>query len=112
MNLLNTGEVIELPAGMKVYHNQEKGILELQVPVVVVVENSRKVLPFQSTGVEAHFEECWMVKARALNVDGTYHPEGALLTFAQYGDFRPEFILPGESNQVLRRMKQTFLSIT
>lgn len=112
MDLLNIGDVIELPIGMKCYHNQGKEILEIKVPVQVVVEATRKVLPFQLTGVESHFEECYIVKARDLKEDGSYHPEGALLTFAQYGDFRPEFILPARQNQVLRRMQQTFLSIT
>lgn len=106
---LHIGDVIELPVGMRVYHNQGKELLEIKNPVQVVVESTRKVLPFQHTGVEAHFEETCMIKARALNPDGSYHPEGALLTFAQYGDFRAEFILPEKPNQVLRRMKQTFL---
>lgn len=106
---LNIGDVIELPAGMLCYHNQGKELLELKNPVRVVIESNRRVLPFQQTGVEAHFEECYMLKARALNKDGSYHAEGALLTFAQSGDFRPEFILPAGANQVLWRMKQTFV---
>jgi hypothetical protein len=106
---LNIGDVIEIPAGLRVYHNQGKEIIEVRSPVRVVIEANRKVLPFQQTGVEAHFEECYMLKARALNPDGSYHPEGALLTFAQYGDFRPEFLLPEGSNKVLWRMKQSFV---
>lgn len=108
MDLLNIGEVIELPIGLRVYHNQGKEVQTILNPVQVVVESNRKVLPFQQTGVEAHFEETYMVKARALHPNGEYNPEGALLTFAQYGDFRPEFILPDKPNMVLRRMKQTF----
>lgn len=111
MTPLKTGDVIELPIGMKCYHNQGKEVLEIKEPAQVVVEATRIVLPFQATGVEAHFETTYMVKARALNKDGSYHPEGALLTFAQYGDFRPEFILPDRPNQVLRKMKQTFLKL-
>ena len=108
MRELQTGDVIELPAGMKCYHNQEQAVMELKTPVVVVVENTRDLEPFMVSGVEAHFERCFMVKARALNVNGSYHPEGALLTFAQFGDFRPEFILPQASLKVLRRMLKTF----
>ena len=107
---LKTGDVIEVPAGMKCYHNQEKGVLELKVSVVAVVENTRDLETFLQSGVDAHFERCLMVKARALNLDGSYHPEGALLTFAQFGDFRPEFILPAASAQVLRRMVKTFVA--
>lgn len=105
---LNIGDVIELPVGLHCYHNQGQEVLIIKNPVRVVVESNRKVLPFQLTGVEAHFEECYMFKARALNTDGSYHPEGALLTVAQYGDFRPEFILPPEAAKVLFRMRQTF----
>lgn len=108
MTLLRTGDVIELPVGLKVYHNQGKEVLEIKTPALVVVETTRLVAPINITGAEAHFEECYMVKARALNQDGTYHHEGALLTFAQYGDFKPEYILPEQTNQVLRRMKRIF----
>lgn len=108
IKLLTVGDVVELPAGMKVYHNQGQQIVDVQTPVNVVVISNRVVLPFQQTGVEAHFEECGIIKARALNPDGTWHGQGALLTFAQYGDFRADFILPDKPNIVLRRMKQRF----
>lgn len=108
---LHIGEVIELPVGMKCYHNQGEEILEIKTPVNVVIVSTRHVLPFQETGVEAHFEKCYMLKARALNPDGSWHKEGALLTFCQYGDFRPEFILPDKPNQVLRRMEMTFIPV-
>lgn len=108
MDLLDIGDVIELPVGMRVYHNQGREVQTILNPVQVVIESNRKVLPFQLTGVEAHFEECGMLKGRALLPNGDYNPQGALLTFAQYGDFRPEFILPDVPNIVLRRMKQTF----
>lgn len=106
--LLKEGDVVELKVGMKVWHNQGQQILEIQNPAQVVVVANRAVLPFQQTGVEAHFEECGIIKARALQPNGEWHPEGALLTFAQYGDFRAEFILPNEPNIVLRKMKQKF----
>lgn len=109
-HLLQVGEVVELPVGLKAYHNQGQEVVEVKEPVNVVVIANRAVLPFQLTGVEAHFEECGIIKARALLPDGSWHPEGALLTFAQYGDFRPEFILPDKPNIVLRRMKQVFLA--
>ncbi len=109
IHVLRVGDVVEIPVGMFAWHNQGQEILEIKTPVVVVVEANRVVLPFQQTGVEAHFEECGMVKARALNPDGSYFAEGAMLTIAQYGDFRPEFILPNKPNIVLRRMQQTFV---
>jgi hypothetical protein len=109
IKLLVTGDAVELPAGMKVYHNQGEEVLLLQNPAVVVVEATRVVLPFQQTGVEAHFEETGMIKARALQPNGEYFPEGALLTFAQYGDFRAEFILPDKPNIVLRKMVRKFV---
>jgi hypothetical protein len=111
IHILKTGDVVELPVGMFVWHNQANQILEIKEPVVVVVETNRVVLPFQQTGVEAHFEETGMIKARALNPDGSYFAEGALLTFAQYGDFRAELILPDKPSIVLRRMQQTFVPI-
>lgn len=111
VQLLKVGDVVELPVGMKAWHNQAQEILEIQNPVVVVVESNRAVLPFMQTGVEAHFEECGMIKARALQPNGDYFPEGALLTFAQYGDFRAEFILPNKPNIVLRKMKQSFVRV-
>lgn len=111
MTELKTGDVLELPAGLNCFHNQRGEMDVLKVPVVVVVETTRKIVPLALSGAEAHFEACFMVKARALNTDGSYHSEGALLTFAQYGDFRPEFILPEKPNTVLRRMHRLFISI-
>lgn len=110
IQLLKVGDVLELPEGLKVYHNQGQEVVDLKTPAVVVVISNREILPFQQTGVEAHFEPCGLIKARALQPDGSWHPEGALLTFAQYGDFREEFILPNRPNIVLRRMKQVFVS--
>lgn len=110
MQELKTGEVTELPAGFHVFHNQLDEVTVLQQPTVVVVENTRKIVPLAVTGAEGHFETCFMVKARVLNVDGTYHREGALLTFAQYGDFHPKYILPDNPNLVLRRMRHTFVN--
>lgn len=109
ITLLKVGDVVELPVGMKVYHNQGQEVVELKAPAVVVVVSNREVLPFQQTGVEAHFEPCGILKVRALQPDGEWHPEGALLTIAQYGDFRAEYILPNRPNIVLRRMKQSFV---
>lgn len=111
MKDLNIGEVVELPVGMMVYHNQGHELVKVETATRVVVEATRKVLPFELTGVEAHFEECFIVKARALHLDGSYHFEGALLTFATRGDFRPEFILPAGSNQVLKVMKRHFVDV-
>lgn len=108
MDPLNIGDVIMLPAGLSVYHNQLKQVVKVDAPFRVVVESNRKILPFQLTGVEAHFEESYMIKGRALLPDGNYDPHGALYTIAQYGDFRPEFVLPVESHAVLWTMRQIF----
>lgn len=106
---LTTGSVLQLPVGLRCFHNQGLEVTEIKVPVTVIVENTRHIIPFEASGTDAHFEECYIVKARALHEDGSYHPEGALLTFALYGDFRPEFILPAENRVVLRKMLKTFL---
>jgi hypothetical protein len=107
---LKTGDVIELNVGLKCYHNQNQALTEILEPALVVVETTRDLEPMQVTGVDAHFERCFMVKARALNkANGKYHPEGALLTFAQFGDFRPEFVLPEANAKVLRRLVKAFL---
>jgi len=60
-------------------------------------------------GGDNHFIPGYMVVARALNADGSYFPEGALLTFAQAGSYHPDFILPETPNMVLRKMIRTFL---
>jgi hypothetical protein len=108
MTKLKIGDVVELPVGLKVYHNQGQEILEIQVAANVVVESVRVSLVGSE---DDHFEESYLCDGRALQPDGSYHPEGALLTFAQYGDFRPEFILPDKPNIVLRRMQMTFTAI-
>lgn len=107
MKPLLVGDVLELPVGLRCYHNQGQELTTIQAPVVVVVESAHKTPPGSE---DDHFEECRMVTARALNIDGSYNPEGALLTFAQYGDFRPEYILPEKPNQVLRKLKRTFVA--
>jgi hypothetical protein len=108
MTKLKIGDVVELPVGLKVYHNQGQEVLTIEVPVNVVVESVR----ISVVGSEDdHFEETYMCDARALQPDGTYHKEGALLTLCQYGDFRPEFILPDKPNIVLRKMQLTFVAL-
>lgn len=109
MTDLKTGDVLELPVGLRCYHNQGMELTEIKTPVIVVVETTRHIEPFSVTGAEGHFERCHIIKARALNPDGSYFPEGALLTFVQYGDFRPEYILPENPKAVLRRMHRTFI---
>lgn len=105
---LKTGDVIQLPTGLHCFHNQAGEMTVIKEPVNVVVETARDLEPMAVTGVDAHFERCFMIKARALNPDGTYHPEGALLTVAEQGDFRAEFVLPEANRKVLRTMKKTF----
>lgn len=100
------GDVVTLKKGLHVYHTQAKQVTILDTDVTAVVEFTR-VSPVGSE--DDHFEECFMVEARALNLDGTYHPEGALMLFAQAGDFRPEFIQ--ETLTVLRRMRRTYEAI-
>lgn len=97
------GDVVTLRKGLHVYHTQGQAVTVLDTEVPAVVENVRTTVVGSE---DDHFEECYMVEARALNLDGSYHPEGALMLFAQSGDFRPEFIqsdLP-----VLRRMRKTY----
>lgn len=106
MTKLQIGEVLELPVGLIVRHNQANQIEVIQNPVVVVVESAWPVNA--GIGGSNHFEDGYMVAARALQPDGSYFPEGALLTFAQAGDFRAEFILPDKPNIVLRKMIRTF----
>ena len=110
MTQLQIGDVLELPVGLKCRHNQENALTVIQTPVVVVVESAWPVTA--GVGGSNHFEDGYLVVARALNTDGSYFPEGALLTFAQAGDFRPEFILPDVPNLVLRKMTRTFVAPT
>lgn len=106
MTKLQIGDVCELPVGLTVRHNQANQIEVIQNPVTVVVESAWPVNA--GVGGSNHFEDGYLVAARALQPDGTYFPEGALLTFAQSGDFRPEFLLPEKPNMILRRMIRTF----
>lgn len=101
------GDVIQLPVGLKVRHNQGNEVTTIQVPVTVVVESTWPVEG--GIGGTNHFEDGQMVAARALHEDGSYHKEGALLTFALSGDFRSEFLLPEANQVVLRKMQKTFL---
>jgi len=103
------GDVLELPVGLRTRLNQSGEVQTINAAVQVVVESVWPVLA--GVGGTNHFEDGYMVAARALNADGSYFPEGALLTFAQSGDFRPEFILPGTASTVLRRMSRSFTPI-
>lgn len=103
----NIGDVIELPVGLKCRHNQANEITIIQVPAQVVVESAWPVSA--GVGGDNHFEPGFMVAARALNTDGSYFPEGALLTFATGGSYHPDFILAEKPNQILRKMVRTFL---
>lgn len=105
---LKTGDVIELRPGLRCYHNHLEMMTTISEPTQVVVETTRHVVPISITGVDAHFENCFMVKARQLLPDGAYDPHMPLFTFAQYGDFREEFILPGDT-VVIRRMRRSFV---
>ncbi len=92
---LQPGDVITLRKGLHVFHNQgrEITVLETPVPAYVVavrIRNSEKC-------------SCTMIDVRALNSFGEYHAEGALLTFAQSGNFLPEFMQ--QSLPVLRKIK-------
>lgn len=103
MKQLSIGDVIALEAGWKVYHNGEKQVTTLAADLTAVVESVRVT----AIGSEDdHFEECSLADVRVLNTDGTYHPEGAYLTFATYGDFRGEFI---HSPHVMHKMHKTFI---
>lgn len=106
---LQIGEVFEIPAGMRVRHSQANELMTIETPVVVVVESAWPIVA--GLGGSNHFEDGYMIAARALNVDGSYFQEGALLILAQSGDFRPEFILPDKPKIVLRRMLRQFIPI-
>lgn len=108
MPKLYIGDVTQLPVGLKVRHNQANEITTIQTPVVVVVESAWPVTA--GVGGDNHFENGYMVCARVLNDDGTYFPEGALLTFAQSGSFHPDYILPDSPTMVLRKMKRVFVA--
>ena len=103
---LNPGDVVELPIGLTCRHNQADELTVIEKPVHVVVESSWPVNA--GVGGDNHFVPGFMVAARALNPDGSYFPEGALLTFALWGSFDSKFILPETPNMVLRKMKRTF----
>ena len=107
MTKLQIGMVVELPVGLKCRHNQANEITTIETPVVVVVESAWPVSA--GIGGDNHFEDGYMVCARALNTDGSYFAEGALLTLAQSGSFHPDYILPDKPNMILRRMIRTFL---
>jgi hypothetical protein len=104
---LTTGDVIELPVGLVCYHNQGQVLEMLKAAILVVVEAKwGRSLAHEMDG----YDRSIFVEARALNVDGTYAPEGAYLTFAISGCMRPEFILPEIPNQVLRKMNKVFVA--
>lgn len=103
---LSIGDVIQLPVGLMVRHNQANQIQPIAVPTTAVVESTWPVIA--GIGGTNHFEDGVLVAVRALHEDGTYFPEGALLTFATSGDFRPEFILAVDSKTVLRKMIKSF----
>lgn len=106
MTRLSIGDVIALPVGLTVRHNQADQIEVIENEVNVVVESTWPIVA--GVGGSNHFENGVMIAARALQPNGDYFPEGALLTFAQSGDFRPEFILPDKPNMILRKMHRTF----
>jgi hypothetical protein len=76
---LKIGDVIMMQKGTRVYHNQSKELIDVKTDVVAVVEAVRDTAKGSE---DDHFEDCFLVDARYLNADGTYHPEGALMTFA------------------------------
>lgn len=105
---LQIGDVVELPVGLKCRHNQGNEITVIEIPTNVVVESAWPVNA--GVGGDNHFVDGYMVAARALNPDGSYFQEGALLTFALWGSFDPAFILPEKPKMILRKMKRTFLA--
>ena len=82
----------------------DQGIEITRDNLVGVVESVREC----ATGSEDdHFEVCFMVDIRLLNQDMSYNPAAPLMTFAQEGDFRPEFIDPAPL--VLKRLTKTYI---
>jgi hypothetical protein len=107
MTKIYPGDVVELPVGLRCRHNQANELTTIQTAVQVVVESSWPVSA--GVGGDNHFEPGFLVCARALNADGSYFPEGALLTFATGGSYPAEYILPDKPNIVLRKMIRSFL---
>jgi hypothetical protein len=109
MTRLSIGDVITLPIGLRCRHNQAGELTTIDTEVNVVIESVWPIVA--GVGGTNHFEDGTLVAARALNTDGTYFPEGALLTLCfGAGDFRPEFILADKPNLVLRKMIRTFIA--
>lgn len=106
---LRTGDVIVVPVGLKCFHNGIGQMTVIEQEIHAVVEATRLIPPMSVTGSDAHFEETFVVKARKLDLGSdAYSPEGALLTIAVRGDFRPELLL--SNPHVVRRLQKTFVA--
>ena len=104
MTRLKIGDVIRLREGLVCWHHGNTALTTLTQDTECVVEVVRDT---KVGSEDDHFEPCLMIEARVLNQDLTYNAEGAVLTFAQYGDFRPEFIQT--DFQVLKTMQKSFV---
>ena len=104
MARVEPGMMIKLRSGLHCLNTRDNAIEITRDLLTVVVENVR-VSPIGSE--DDHFDECFMVDVRQLNQDLSYDPGAPILTFAQEGDFRPEFI--DGAPEVIRRMQRTYV---
>jgi len=89
---ISIGDVVWLRSGLFCYHRQARTVSSLNRNILVRIADIRIC------------KDATFIDAQALNSAGMTYPEGALLTFAQRGPFRPEFIQT--EFQVLRRLKK------
>lgn len=94
-NKITRGDVIWLRSGLHVWHWQAKqmtSILREVTAVVLAVRNQ----------IEPSGTHSVMIDVRVLNSRSQNYGEGAKLTFAYSGPFRPEFIM--HDVRILRRL--------
>lgn len=102
-NLL-PGDVFKVRSGLK-YLNTQSAAVEISRDILIgIVETTRTALVGSE---DDHFEPCYMVDFRWLGADGSYDPAAPLNTFAQSGDFRPEYI--EDSPVVIERRSRTYV---
>ncbi len=98
------GMLIKVRSGLHMLNNADSSIEISRDNLVGYVENCRETVVGSE---DDHFETCYMVEMRLAGADGSYDPLAPLITFAQEGDFRPEFI--DEAPEVLKRLERTYI---
>ncbi len=87
---ISVGDVVWLRSGLFCYHRQARTVQQLNRNILVRIAAIR----IKPDGI--------FINAQALNSAGMTYPEGALLTFAASGNFKPEYIQ--SEFQILRRL--------